>query len=73
MQWHPPFGATDSNVLCEGGAQLRSVAWSAVASAMLLNESGVVSTIRVADPTKRLSLGRGIRLPATGGRFSGGG
>ena len=60
-------------MLYEGGAQLSSVAWSADASTMLLNDSGVVSAIRVADPTKKLSLGHGVTLPATGGRFSGGG
>ena len=72
LQWRPSFGATDSKVLNEGGAQLSSVAWSADASTMCVNDSGVDSAIGEADPTKKFSLGHGVTLPATGGRFGGG-
>jgi dipeptidyl aminopeptidase/acylaminoacyl peptidase len=73
MQWLPPFGPNDTKVLFEGGPQLTNVAWSADAKVMFVYDSGMVSAVRVAEPTKKFALGRGVTLPGGGGGFGGGG
>ncbi len=70
MQWLPPFGPNDTKVLYEGGAQLSAVAFSADGRTMFVNDSGMVSAVRVAEPAKKHPLGRGVTL-ATGGGFGG--
>ena len=73
MQWLPPFGPNDTKVLFEGGAQLSNVAWSADGKVMFVNDSGMVSAVRVAEPAKKFALGRGVSIPGGGGGFGGGG
>ena len=73
MQWVPPFGPNDTKVLFEGGAQLTNVAWGADGKVMFVNDSGMVSAVRVAEPAKKFALGRGVTLPGGGGGFGGGG
>ncbi len=72
MAWSPPFGAGDTKLIYEGSPRLTSVAYSDDAGTMFVADSGVVLAIRVADPSKRFNLGRGVTLPAGGG-FGGGG
>ncbi len=70
MQWTAPFGPTDTKVLYEGSPALTAVAFSADAQTMFVSDSGV-SAIRVADPTKKFALGRGITMGGGGGGFGG--
>jgi dipeptidyl aminopeptidase/acylaminoacyl peptidase len=73
LQWLPPFGPNDTKLLFEGGAQLTNVQWSADGSTMFVNDSGMVSAVRVSEPTRKYALGRGVTLPGGGGGFGGGG
>lgn len=73
MQWLPPFGPSDTKLVYEGGAQLSNVAWSADGKTMFVNDSGMVSAVRVSDPSKKYPLGRGVTIPGGGGGFGGGG
>jgi hypothetical protein len=62
MSWLPPFGATDTKLVYEGSPRLTSVAFSADGRTMFVNDSGVVVAIRTADPSKRLTVGRGVTI-----------
>ena len=72
VAWRPPFGPGDTTVLYRGGAQLGSVLFSTDSSTLFVADSGAVIAVRLAEPTVRVNLGRGVSLPATGG-FGGGG
>ena len=72
MQWLPPYGPADTKLIHEGGPQLSAVAFSADGRTMFVNDSGMVSAIRVSDPARKYPLGRGVTLPAGGGGFGGG-
>lgn len=71
IQWSPPFGPTDTKLVYEGGAQLSNVAWSADGRTMFVNDSGMVSAVRMSEPSKKYPLGRGVTLPGGSG-FGGG-
>ncbi len=73
VNWLPPFGPNDTKVIYEGGPQLTNVAWSADAKVMFVTDSGAVSAIRIAEPTKKHPLGRGVTIQSGGGGFGGGG
>lgn len=73
VNWLPPFGPNDTKMIYEGGPQLTNVAWSADGKVMFVTDSGAVSAIRPAEPTRKYALGRGVTIPATGGGFGGGG
>ena len=73
MQWSPPYGPTDTTLIYEGGAQLSTVAWSADGRTMFVNDSGMVSAVRVSDMAKQYPLGRGVTIPGGGGGLGGGG
>ena len=73
MSWSPPFGGSDTKVILEGSARLTSVAYSADAKTMFIADSGAVFASRVADPSKRFNIGRGVTIPAGGGGGFGGG
>jgi dipeptidyl aminopeptidase/acylaminoacyl peptidase len=76
MNWLPPYGAGDSKVVYEGSGRLTSLAYSADGKTMFVADSGTVLAMRVADPSKKYNLGRGVTLPAAGGfggRGGGGG
>lgn len=72
VNWRPPYGANDTTTLYEGSAQLTSVAWSADGRVMFVTDSGTVSAVRVADKSRKLNLGRGVRMGGGGGGFGGG-
>src|SRR6201999_1647537 len=71
--WSPPFGANDTKVLYEGTSRLSSVAYSADGKTMFVADSGTVFALRVADPSKKFNLGRGVTIPSNTGGFGGGG
>ncbi len=73
MSWMPPYGANDTKVLYEGSGRLTAVAHSGDGRTMFVSDSGAVQAIRIADPSKRFNLGRGISLAAGGGGGGGGG
>jgi len=73
VQWMPPFGPTDTKVIYEGSAQLSGVSYSADAKTMFVSDSATVIAMRVADPSKRYNLGKGVSIAAAGGRGGGGG
>jgi dipeptidyl aminopeptidase/acylaminoacyl peptidase len=76
MSWMPPFGASDTKVIYEGSGRLASLAYSADGKTMFVADSGTVLAMRVADPSKKYNLGRGVTMPAPGGfggRGGGGG
>jgi dipeptidyl aminopeptidase/acylaminoacyl peptidase len=67
INWVPPYGASDTKVLLEGSGRLTNVAYSADGRTMFIADSGVVSAARVADPSRRFNLGRGLTLGGGGG------
>ena len=67
MNWLPPFGATDTKVLYEGGPQFSGLAYSVDGLTTFVNDSGSVIAFRRADTTKRYNLGRGVTLAGVGG------
>ncbi|MBC8086422.1 MAG: prolyl oligopeptidase family serine peptidase [Phycisphaerae bacterium] len=71
MNWLPPFGATDTKVLYEGGPQFSGITYSADSKTMFVNDSGSVIAVRTDDPSKRYNLGRGVSLAGGGGGFGG--
>ncbi len=73
MNWLPPFSATDTKLVYEGGAQLSAVTYSVDSKTMFVNDSGAVIAVRTADPSKRFNLGRGVTLSAGGFGGRGGG
>ncbi len=73
MSWVAPYGPGDTKQLYEGSGQLTSVAFSADGKTMFVNDSGAVTAIRTADPSKRYSLGRGVTVGGGGGRGGAGG
>jgi dipeptidyl aminopeptidase/acylaminoacyl peptidase len=73
INWMPPYGPTDTKVLYEGSPQFSNVAFSVDGGTMFVSDSGSVIAMRVANPSKRYNLGRGVTLPAGGGAFGGGG
>jgi dipeptidyl aminopeptidase/acylaminoacyl peptidase len=74
MSWVAPFGANDTKVLYEGSGRLTNVVYSGNGRTMFVADSGTVTAIRVADPSKRYGLGRGITIPSGGfGAVGGGG
>src|SRR5207245_1180605 len=72
VDWLPPFGSSDIKVLYEGSGRLTSVAFSADGKTMFASDSGAVIAMRVADPSKKFNLGRGVTIPAAPGAFGGG-
>ncbi len=72
MQWKAPFGPGDTALVLEGSARMSNVVWGSDAATLFVNDSGGVSAVRLADPTRRYALGRGVTLPGGGG-FGGGG
>jgi len=73
MQWLPPFGPNDTKVIVEGGRAMTNVAYSIDGKTMFIADSGQVFATRVADPSKRFALGRGVSLGGGGGFGRGGG
>ncbi|MEK0430229.1 MAG: hypothetical protein RL139_33, partial [Gemmatimonadota bacterium] len=74
MQWRPPYGPGDTTLIYEGGPQLTSVAWGTDGTTMFVTDSGMVSAVRVAEPSRRHPLGRGVSAPSGApGGFGGGG
>ncbi|MFI5233915.1 MAG: DPP IV N-terminal domain-containing protein, partial [Gemmatimonadales bacterium] len=73
MSWVAPYGPGDTKELYEGSGQLTSVAFSADGKTMFVSDSGTVTAIRIADPSKRYSLGRGVTVSGGGGGRGGGG
>ena len=73
MSWVAPYGPTDVKELYEGSGQLTSVAFSADGKTMFVSDSGTVTAIRAADPSRRYSLGRGVTVSGGGGGRGGGG
>ncbi len=75
MSWTAPYGPNDTKVLYEGSGRLTSVAFSTDGKTMFVSDSGAVLAVRIADPSKKYSLGRGVTIPAggLGGRGGGGG
>ena len=67
MSWLPPYGPGDTKLLYEGSGRLTSVAFSADGRTMFVADSGTVTAIRTAEPSKRFNLGRGITLAGGGG------
>ena len=72
MSWLPPFGATDTKLIYEGGPQLGATVFSADGSMLFASDSGAVFAVRLAD-NKKFSLGRGVTLSRGGGGGFGGG
>lgn len=74
MHWRAPFGAGDTTLVFAGSARLTNVAWGADEATLFVNDSGQVAAVRLADPSKKYALGRGVTLPGGGfGGFGGGG
>ena len=73
MNWLPPFGATDTKLVYEGGPQLSAVTYSVDSKTMFVNDSGAVIAVRTTDPARRFNLGRGVTLSAGGFGGRGGG
>jgi dipeptidyl aminopeptidase/acylaminoacyl peptidase len=73
MSWMPPYGPNDTKVVLEGSGRLTSVAYSLDGKTMFLSDSGSVIAMRVADPSKRFNLGRGVTMGGGGGFGRGGG
>jgi dipeptidyl aminopeptidase/acylaminoacyl peptidase len=73
MNWLPPYGPNDTKVVLEGTGRLTSVAYSVDGRTMFIADSGLVFASRVADASKRFSLGRGVSLGGGGGGRGGGG
>ena len=71
MKWLPPYAPGDTTMLYEGTAALTAVAFSADAKTMFVSDSGVFA-VRVADPSRKFALGRGITLGGGGGGRGGG-
>ncbi len=70
VNWLPPYGASDTKVLYEGGPQLSAVAYSSDAKIMFVSDSGAVIAIK---DGKRHNLGRTVTMSLGGGGFGGGG
>jgi hypothetical protein len=73
MSWTAPYGPSDTKLIYEGSGQLTKVDYSYDGKTMFVSDSGAVTAVRVADPSKRYSLGRGVTVPAGGGGRGGGG
>jgi len=75
MSWLPPFGASDTKEIYEGSARLTSASFGADGKTLFVSDSGTVFAVRLADPSKKFNLGRGVTMPAGGfgGRGGGGG
>lgn len=73
MQWNPPYGPNDTQLLYEGSGRLTGVSYSVDGRTMFVSDSGQVIAIRTNDPSKRFSLGTGVALGGGGGRGGGGG
>jgi dipeptidyl aminopeptidase/acylaminoacyl peptidase len=73
VNWLPPYGPNDTKVVLEGSGRLTNVAYSVDGKTMFIADSGLVFASRVADPSKRFSLGRGVSLGGGGGGRGGGG
>ena len=73
MSWVAPYGPGDVKQLYEGSGQLTSVAFSADGKTMFVSDSGAVTAIRTADPSKRYALGRGVTVSGGGGGRGGAG
>ncbi len=73
MSWVAPYGPSDAKLVYEGSGQLTSVAYSADGRTMFVADSGTVIAMRVNDPSKRYSLGRGVTISTGGGGRGGGG
>ncbi|MGH7654385.1 MAG: alpha/beta hydrolase family protein, partial [Gemmatimonadaceae bacterium] len=73
MSWVAPYGPDDTKEIYEGSGQLTNVSYSADGKTLFVSDSGTITAVRVADPSKRYSLGRGVTLATGGGRGGGGG
>jgi dipeptidyl aminopeptidase/acylaminoacyl peptidase len=73
MNWLPPYGPNDTKLVLEGGRAMTNVAYSMDGKTMFISDSGQVFAARVADPSKRFSLGRGVTMGGGGGFGRGGG
>jgi dipeptidyl aminopeptidase/acylaminoacyl peptidase len=73
VNWLPPYGANDSKVVYEGSGRLTNVAYSVDGKTMFIADSGLVFVTRVAEPSRRFTLARGISLGGGGGGFGRGG
>jgi dipeptidyl aminopeptidase/acylaminoacyl peptidase len=73
VHWLPPYGPNDTKVVLEGSGRLTNVAYSVDGKAMFIADSNQVFAARVADLSKRFSLGRGVSLGGGGGGFGRGG
>lgn len=71
VHWRPPFGPNDTQVLYEGSGRMTAVSYSADGQTMFVADSGQVFAIRVADTSRRFSLGRGVTMPGAFGGFGG--
>jgi dipeptidyl aminopeptidase/acylaminoacyl peptidase len=72
MSWLPPYGPNDTKLIFEGSGRLSTVAYSVDGKTMFVGDSGLVFATRVADPSRRFSLGRGVTLSVGGGGGRGG-
>ncbi|HXD23406.1 MAG TPA: prolyl oligopeptidase family serine peptidase [Gemmatimonadaceae bacterium] len=73
MSWVAPYGPGDVKEIYEGSGQLTNVSFSADGKTLFVSDSGTITAVRVADPSKRYSLGRGVTMAGGGGRGGGGG
>ena len=67
VHWLPPYGPNDMKVVLEGSGRLTNVAYSVDGKTMFIADSNLVFAARVADPSRRFSLGRGVSLGGGGG------
>ena len=72
VSWLPPFSATDTRTIHEGGAAFNTVMYSDDNSVMFVADSGTIVAIRVADRSKRFTLPARVSFASAGG-FGGGG
>ncbi len=73
VHWRAPFGANDTATLYVGGTQFTGLAYSRDGGTMFVNDSGAVISVRVADPSQRFRLPRGVTLALGGGNGGGNG
>lgn len=73
VNWLPPFGAADTRTIHQGGAAFSSVMYSDDASVMFVSDSGAITALQAADPSRRFTLPRGVTFAAAGGFGVGGG